>query len=53
VRILAVDSEHISSDEIIKARVNKTLKELNLEDDLDNETHYSHTFIGVSDSHQS
>ena len=34
MRILAVDSEHISSDEIIKARVNKTLKELNLEDDF-------------------
>jgi predicted transposase/invertase (TIGR01784 family) len=34
VRILAVDSEHISSDEIIKARVNKNLKELNLEDDF-------------------
>ena len=31
MRILAVDSEHISSDEIIKARVNKNLKELNLE----------------------
>ena len=34
MRILAVESEHISSDEIIKARVNKTLKELNLEDDF-------------------
>ena len=34
MRILEVDSEHISSDEIIKARVNKTLKELNLEDDF-------------------
>ncbi|WP_160690344.1 Rpn family recombination-promoting nuclease/putative transposase [Clostridium sp. C2-6-12] len=31
---MAVDSEHISSDEIIKVRVNKTLKELNLEDDF-------------------
>lgn len=34
MRILTVDSEHISSDEIKKARVNKTLKELNLEDDF-------------------
>ena len=34
MRILAVDNEHISSDEIIKTRVNKTLKELNLEDDF-------------------
>jgi hypothetical protein len=37
VRILAVDSEYISSDEIIKARANNTLKELNLEDDLSQE----------------
>ena len=35
--MLAVDNEHISSDEIIKTRVNKTLKELNLEDDLSEE----------------
>ena len=53
MRILAVDNELISSDEIIKTRVNKTLKELNLEDDTNKETRYSHTFIGVSDSHQS
>lgn len=34
MRILAVDNEHISSDEIIKVSVNKTIKELNLEDDF-------------------
>ena len=34
MRILAVDSEHISSDEIIKSTMKKTLKELNLEDDF-------------------
>ena len=32
--MLAADSDRINPDEIIKSTVNKTLKELNLEDDF-------------------